>query len=287
MSSSLCKNRNKSTLLFLKSDLFFAEKKMLKSSSDTKIKNKKKCSLSYISKEKEKEKIKIIWSEGGKNILLTGTFCNWDKLYSMKKDSKDDCYYYILNLPKGFYQFKFKVDGQWKNSTIYPKYNNHGTINNYLNTSSSNGYNSVSTNESSTISSPISNNKKNNNKIINNTNINSINSNNNIDFSFSKKNYCNYYPKIKEMREYTDKKPTNFQIECYHGVNQIQNNIGNKKYLFLENDIFSGDYSNKKIERKDHILLNHLCQKQKNKKTIINSVVFKYRHKNCTFLYYK
>ena len=259
---------------------------MLKSSSDTNIKNKKKCSFSYISKEKEK--IKIIWSEGGKNILLTGAFCNWNNLYSMKKDSKDDCYYYILNLPKGFYQFKFKVDGQWKNSTIYPKYNNHGTINNYLNTSSSNGYNSVSTNESSTISSPISNNKKNNNKIINNANINSINSNNNIDFSFSKKNYCNYYPKIKEMREYTDKKPTNFQIECYHGVNQIQNNIGTKKYLFLEdNDIFSGDYSNKKIERKDHILLNHLCQKQKNKKTIINSVVFKYRHKNCTFLYYK
>ena len=287
MSSSSYKMRKSSPLLFRKLDKFFPDKKMLRSSSDKSLIIKNKYSLSFALNKKEKEKTKIIWSEDGKKIFLTGSFCNWEKLYLMKKNNKDEYFYYFLYLPKGFYQFKFKVDGKWKNSSFYPKINNHGDINNYLdNTSSNYEFASLSTNESSIISSTL-NNKNNNNKIINNKNVN-----NKIDFTFCKKNYCIYYPKIKEMREYTDKKPSNFQIECYHGINQIQNIIGNKKYLFLEeNDIFSGNYSYKNIERKDHILLNHLCQKQKNRRNnnniIITSIVIKYRHKNCTFLYYK
>ena len=283
MSSSLYKNRTSS--FFPKLDLFFPEKKMIKSSSNKNIIIKNKYSLSFTLNKKEKTK--IIWFEGGKKIFLTGSFCNWDKLYLMKKNNKDKYFYYSLDLPKGFYQFKFKVDGKWKNSSFYPKLNNHGNINNYLdNTSSNYEFASLSTNESSIISSPLNNKNNNNyNKIINNINVN-----NNIDFSYCTKNYCIYYPKIKEMREYTNKKPTNFQIECYHGINQIQNSIGNKKYLFLEeNDIFSGNYTYKNIERKDHILLNHLCQKQKkkNKNNVLTSIVIKYRRKNCTFLYYK
>ena len=116
---------------------------------------------------------------------------------------------------------------------------------------------------------------------------NTINKNKNINFLFSKKNYCNYYPKKDEMKERTDKKPTHFPTECFHGVNHSHNNIGNKEYLFLtDNSIYNNNIDEYKIiEKKDHLLINHLCQKNVNKK-IINSITVKFRHKNTTFLYF-
>ena len=109
-----------------------------------------------------------------------------------------------------------------------------------------------------------------------------------IDFSFSKKNYCNYIPKKNEMNEMADKKPCHFPIECYLGENINHNEIGNKEFLDIrEKNIFnSNNDSYKSIDRKDHLLLNHLCIKNNNKK-IINSFTIKYRHKNTTFLYFK
>lgn len=295
MSPSAKLNCTKSTINIKKINSFFPHKSIRSSSSGRNIKNKKPRSLSIFFQKKEKTK--IIWTEGGKEVYLTGTFCNWNKFYLMEKDTKNDIFYIILDLPQGFNQFKFKVDGLWKNSSVYPKLNNHGNINNYLEITHKNNDN---TNESTVESSSISNINKNNN--INDNNIIDFNSNKNnknviinsikIDFSFSKKNYCNYYPKKSEMREFTDKKPFHFPTECYHGVNETQNKIGNKNHLFLkENDIYSGNYSYKNIERKDHVLLNHLCQR-KNKNynkngSFINSVTIKYRHKNTTFLYYK
>ena len=276
-----------STLNIKKFNPFFFRKGFLISSSSKSIQKKKHRSLSSILQKKEKTK--IIWNEGGKEILLTGTFCNWNKFYLMEKDQKDGNFSYTLDLPKGFHQFKFKVDGQWKNSSIYPKINNHGNINNYLDNTSSNNENP---NESTVESSLISTNNK--NKIINNNANNANNKTKNIikikvDYSYSKKNYCNYFPKKNEMREYTDKKPCNFPTECYHGINEIQNKIGNENYLNLkENEIYNGNYSYKNIERKDHILLNHLCHRKKDKNgNLINSITIKYRHKNTTFLYYK
>ena len=116
---------------------------------------------------------------------------------------------------------------------------------------------------------------------------NTNNKNKNINFLFSKKNYCNYYPKKDEMKERTDKKPTHFPTECFHGVNHSHNNIGNKEYLFLtDNSIYNNNIDEYKIiEKKDHLLINHLCQKNVNKK-IINSITVKFRHKNTTFLYF-
>ena len=113
------------------------------------------------------------------------------------------------------------------------------------------------------------------------------NENNKINFQFSKKFYCNYYPKKKEMREMPDKKPTYFPNECFHGVNYFHNEIGNKEFLNLtDNNIYNNNIDEYKIiDRKDHLLLNHLTNKNVNKKSI-NSVTIKYRHKNATFLYY-
>ena len=258
----------------------FSQKNLLKNFSNKNATNKKQRSLSSI--DNKKETIKIIWSEGGKKIYLSGSFCHWEKLYLMTKDDREEFYYIIIDLPKGFHQFKFKVDGKWKISSIYQQCNINGNVYNYIDNTNTN-YNfdntSVSTVESSVLST--NDNQKKLNYLV------SVNNCLKIDFSYSKKNYCNYYPKKKEMREYIEKKPYYFQTECYHGVNQTQNEIGNKKYLYLvENSIFSGNDSYKVIERKDHVLLNHLCSK-KIKNNTISSVPVKFRHKNVTFLYYK
>ena len=281
MSSTSNKNRNTISLYLPKVCSISTEKMISRSFSDKSIKNKRQHSLSSISKKTEKTK--IIWTEGGKEVYLTGTFCNWNKFYLMKKDNKDENFYYLLDLPKGFHQFKFKVDGLWKNSSYYPKINNQGNINNYYdNTSSSNENATISTIDSTVVSASFSNNKNNNI-----TNI-ITNKNNNINFSFSKKYYCNHYPTKNELRDKTDKKPINFPTECYQEINQKQNEIGNNNFLLLkENDILSGNYSYKDIERKEHILINHLCRKPKNKNVIINSVCIRFRHKNSTFVYYK
>ena len=90
------------------------------------------------------------------------------------------------------------------------------------------------------------------------------------------------------MRHSAKKIPCHFPIECFHGTNQIHNEIGNKEYLTLTNkSVFnSNNDSYKNIDRKEHFLLNHLCQKNVDKK-LINSFTVKYRHKNTTFVYYK
>ena len=110
-----------------------------------------------------------------------------------------------------------------------------------------------------------------------------------IDFAFSKKNFCNYYPEKNEMRDKADKKICHFPIECFLDVNYEHNRIGNKDFLFLkESSVYnSNNDSYKKIDIKDHIFLNHLCNKKVSNKTIINSTTTRCRHKNITFVYYK
>ena len=262
----------------------FSQKKLIKNLSIKKANEIKRRSLSNI--QNKKEKTKIIWSEGGKQIYLTGSFCHWDDLYLMKKDNKEEFFYCVLDLPKGFHQFRFKVDGKWKISTIYPQFNVRGKVNNCLNNSVIDCDNtSISTCESSVLST-INKKYLNVNNSLNVNNYINLNNNSKIDFSYSRNNYCNYYPKKNEMKNI--KIPNHFQTECYHGVNQLQNKIGNKKYLYLvEDSVFSGNDSYKNIEKKEHTLINHYCKRQIKNDIFISSVSVKYRLKNVTLLYYR
>ena len=110
------------------------------------------------------------------------------------------------------------------------------------------------------------------------------------EFSNIEKKWQDYWDAHKtfKAKEDPDKKPYYLQTETYHGINKIQQKIGNKNFLNLEdNNTFSGNYSYKNIETKEHVLLNHLCERQKFKNSIIYSSTIRYRHKNCTFLYFK
>ena len=108
--------------------------------------------------------------------------------------------------------------------------------------------------------------------------------NNILDIANSKKNYSKYYPKETEWKTKPPQKPLSFPIQTYLGLNKEKNEIGSKEFLDLnENIFFSENGSYKIINPKGHELLNHFLRKDF--KT--NSICFRYRHKNATFVYYK
>ena len=188
---------------------------------------------------------------------------------SKNKEVLYNFFEFILN--KAIDKLKIKINE--KNNSIYLIYTNPKK-NNKKEIVIINKNNSISTKDSSSIS------------FIPKGKINKGN-NININFDYSRKNYCNYIPKENEMKVKAEKIPSHFPIECYHGINQIHNNIGKKEFLNLsENNIFSmNNDSYKSIDKKEHLFLNHLCLKFNNK-SIINSFTVKYRHKNTTFVYY-
>jgi len=219
--------------------------------------------------KKKKKEIIIEWNKGDREIIyLTVSFGYLDKLFNNKK--KDEFLeYHKLNYI--YQKLKFKSIGKIRIYSIF-------LLTNCLfkaekdkkNISSKNQ--SLSTRDQSSI-------------FLSENNIN----NKNIDFTFSKKNYCNYYPKQNELKEIADKKPCHFPTECFHGANRYHNEIGKKEYLNLkESSVFnSNNDSYKIIDKKDHVLLNHLCQFETKNQNIINSISIRYRHKNTTFIYYK
>lgn len=221
----------------------------------------------------DKQKNFIIeWNEGEKEIYIEGSFYKRNKLYQSKYNEKTYNYFrFNSNLINSLNGIKFKTEGKIEINSIYIISNPNSKANT-IKDNSQNIFSNNSTKESSLISIPKHQIK---NDII-------------IDFNFSKKDYCNYIPKKEEMRYTADKKPCHFPIECFHGFNQIHNEIGNKEYLTLTStSVFnSNNDSYKKIDRKEHFLLNHLCQKNIYNK-LINSFTIKYRHKNATFVYYK
>ena len=219
----------------------------------------------------DKQKNYIIeWNEGEKEIYITGSFHKYNKLNSSYNEKIYKYFRLNSNLINSLNGIKFNAKGKMKISSIYIiKNSNCKVIKNKEYSQKIFSDNNSSTKESSLISMT----KKNDTF---------------IDFAFSKKNFCNYIPKKDEMRNSADKKPCHFPIECFHGINKIHNEIGNKEYLTLKNkSVFnSNNDSYKNIDRKEHFLLNHLCQKYVDKK-LINSFTIKYRHKNATFVYYK
>ena len=90
-------------------------------------------------KEKEEvEKIdeietKFEWDEGGNSVYLTGSFCNWNQFFLMKKNEEGK-YTISLFLPRGFHQYKFKVDNNWTYSKKQPKFEDNGNVNNFIDT---------------------------------------------------------------------------------------------------------------------------------------------------------
>jgi len=224
----------------------------------------------------------FIWTEGGSQVKLTGSFSDWKIKFDMAKDPNDNCFKCQLPLDNKIYQFKFIVDNDWKCSNKYPKKeDNSGNINNFIDlTDYKENKNKTpekkeqrtekeKDNENTDIKEPENNKEK--NKIKRKGSI-----------------YSSQYPSndsiiplpLPNKRYYQS-----FKLDKF----SHQNNIGNKKYYnYYQRYSFSDEKSSKPIFLLGHVNLNHLIS-SKNKRMIKikNCMSFRFREKACTFIYYK
>ena len=92
-------------------------------------------------KENEEEvETKFEWDGCGKIVYVTGSFCDWKKFYIMTKNN-EGIFSLTLSLPRGFHQYKFKVDEDWTYSKDQPTIEDNGNINNFIDTTKSNNAN--------------------------------------------------------------------------------------------------------------------------------------------------
>ena len=229
------------------------------------------------------------WDKGGNNVYLTGSFCNWKQFFLMKKE-KNGKFILNLNLPKGIYQYKFKIDEEWKFNDKYPTFKENGIINNILDLS--NSENTTKNIEDRTTTAGISSNTENNDfsKISKKSLAKSKNSS-----YLKQKIYSNYIPNRDELKEKIPELPIQYKSCININLYSNQNKIGNKKFIFIrEKNILSDNISFKNIGIIYHDQVNHLNLNNKQfisnnyqYKNIITSVSSRYRDKYTTFVYYK
>ena len=231
------------------------------------------------------------WDKGGNNVYLTGSFCNWKQFFLMKKEGGGK-FILNLNLPKGTYQYKFKIDEEWKYNDKYPIFNENGIINNILDIS--NSENTTKNLEDKTTTAGVSSNTENNefSKISKKSLAKSKNSS-----YLKQKIYSNYIPNRDELKENIPELPIQYKSCININLYSNQNKIGNKKFIFIkEKNILSDNIAFKNIGIIYHDQVNHLNlnnkqfisnnNKYKNK-NIITSVSSRFRDKYTTFVYYK
>jgi len=101
--------------------------------NEEKDKKSKNNESEKIMKKIEEIETKFEWDGSGKLVYVTGSFCDWKKFYIMTKNEKG-IFSLTLSLPRGFHQYKFKVDDNWTYSKNYPKYEDNGNVNNFIDT---------------------------------------------------------------------------------------------------------------------------------------------------------
>ena len=74
------------------------------------------------------------WDGEGENVYLTGSFCHWNQFFEMKKSQEQNNKFFLnLFLPKGIYQYKFKINDKWKYNSNFPICKDkNGNINNII-----------------------------------------------------------------------------------------------------------------------------------------------------------
>jgi len=243
---------------------------------EEKEKNKKpKSNISGV--ETLKVPVTFEWDGGGNNVYVTGNFCNWKQFFLMKKEENGK-FILNLNLPKGKYQYKFKVDEIWKFNDKFPTINENGNINNIIDTTNLEiNYEKM---EGKATRANTSNNENNENskskKYLSKSKNNSF---------VRQKLYSNYIPKKDEFQG----KVTHITFKSKSCLNFSKNKIGNNKYIEIqEKNILSDNNSYKNIAIVPNTDIDHLNIKNRiNNNNIISSVPIRYRRKYTTFVYYK
>ena len=238
------------------------------------------------------------WDEGGNNIYITGSFCDWKEFFLMEKKEKG-VYYKVLMLQPGFYQYKFKVDDNWAYSKKQPKFeDSNGNVNNFIDTTNIN-INDINNKNKNEVEEEIKEKKskdKNNknNNIKRNSSNNSLGLLNNVEYStyIPLKGEFNIKPLslpglykthyiLNEKKNKIIKERKFSQIEYVDQTNNSIRSLSNSKYL-ENNELYVG------FQNLYHIHSNHLHSKEiVDKKNAITSIITRYRAKFSTFIYYK
>lgn len=114
-------------------------------SSATEQKCRKSSSSDHLSEKTTQQTSELIqdfkvpvlfeWTEGGNNVVLTGTFVKWEQFFQMTK-TQCGSFELMLSLDPCIHQFKYVVDNQWRCSKKYPtKDDGSYNINNVMDTS--------------------------------------------------------------------------------------------------------------------------------------------------------
>ena len=234
------------------------------------------------------------WSFKGNSVYLTGSFCNWKEFFLMKKD-ETGIYRLILDLNRGFHQYKFKIDNEWKYNINFPLCNDHGFINNYIDTSNweINGeYENEEIYPSFFSTSDID--------IMNYMKEKDINLKLSKEFINSTVNYCNYKPLKVELftaQQFPYRRIMDC-INCQININKDEKNYQDK----IIRNTGKNEEKNKDEktiqDKEDNVILyynknmheqiNHLhLKKIKNGKIMKISIVSRFKLKFTTFIYYK
>ena len=222
--------------------------------------------------DQNKVPVTFEWESEGNSVYLSGSFCNWDQFFLMKKQP-DGKRILTLYLNRGFIQYKFKVDNIWRCNEKFPIINDNGNKNNYIDTT--NWEISVGKSDETTTNTEVSF------KQIDNKSINVS-----LELQNAQKNYTNYIPKLNELNVITPKTP-----EQYIKNIDLNNNTSEEE----KSDFYTESYDYKSIKSVFHEQINHMNYKIKNNKIVNNSrdknslvcsIVSRYRLKFTTFVYY-
>jgi hypothetical protein len=230
------------------------------------------------------------WESGGNSVYLTGNFCNWEQFFLMEKKPNGK-HTVTLHLNKGFIQYKFKVDNEWKCNENYPTIVDNGNKNNFIDTTNWEISAEEETTNSTTELSYRDNSKSYNKSFLTNATLTN-----------SQNEYGNHFPKIEEMNENCSKSPEQYKNKINFDENIKKINVINFNN-YIDNNMFGENDSYKIIKPINHELLNHMTYKNSNDtkekndddddinnintNTTVCSIVARHRLKFTTFVYYK
>ncbi len=263
--------------------------KSLSKKENISIKEEETCSLETNKdlNSKSSESYNLIpttfeWDEGGKSIYVTGSFCKWEQFFLMER-KKENNYILTLNLPRGYHQYKFKIDGEWKYNNKYPTCNDGGNINNYLDTTSMDKTTKISDEGETAISTNVTDNYIDYSRLSKKTSKNILQEN--PELNQEKKD-------LKKQMKRFDKKIPSVPIQYNKLMNidltNLQNELDEKWFLETrEKNILSDNISYKKINLTPIEQYNHLDSKNIKGNSIVIAVSSRYRFKITTFVYFK
>jgi hypothetical protein len=227
------------------------------------------------------------WDGEGENVYLTGSFCHWNQFFEMKKSQEQNNKFFLnLFLPKGIYQYKFKINDKWKYNSNFPICKDkNGNINNIIDLTKEKTEDKFTPDFSTSVITKDEDENINDEdtKVLSYLNL------------FN--DYSNEYLPIKnKIKEVPLKTPLLYNLFFSFKFLINKNNIGiNIIFQGKEENILCKNNTNKKIIPFKKEIIEHFYVNKKNikvnknaqNKTLLISTAYRYRYKLITYIYYR